>query len=120
MKRQGRALAQSGYGPDAGRRVIGPQFPCPLHGVSDDDAIASIERIFQERSPSRGICAAIVIEPGSGRGWFLCRQPGIHEKAAVELCDLHGICIGGRRGGRRRKGGPVLSFAMEQWRKRPT
>ncbi len=37
-------------------------YPCPLHGISKDDAIASIRRIFKNDAAPEDI-AAIVIEP---------------------------------------------------------
>lgn len=37
-------------------------YPCPLHGISDDDAIASIHRIFKNDAAPEDV-AAIVIEP---------------------------------------------------------
>src|SRR5690554_2744771 len=40
-------------------------YPCALHGVSVDDSIASIERIFKSDAEPRDI-AAIIIEPVQG------------------------------------------------------
>lgn len=37
-------------------------YPCPLHGISEDDAIASIHRIFKNDAAPEDV-AAIVIEP---------------------------------------------------------
>ncbi|MDU3747432.1 MAG: aminotransferase class III-fold pyridoxal phosphate-dependent enzyme, partial [Escherichia coli] len=44
-------------------------YPCPLHGISEDDAIASIHRIFKNDAAPEDI-AAIVIEPVQGEGGF--------------------------------------------------
>ena len=44
-------------------------YPCALHGVSDDEAIASIHRIFKNDAAPEDI-AAIIIEPGKGEGGF--------------------------------------------------
>lgn len=71
--------------------VYRAQFPCPLHGVSDDDAIASIERIFKNDAEPRDI-AAIVIEPVQGEGGFYVASRAFMKKLR-ELCDLHGIVL---------------------------
>src|SRR3546814_17253568 len=44
-------------------------YPNELHGVSIDDSIASIERIFKNDAEPRDI-AAIIIEPVQGEGVF--------------------------------------------------
>ncbi|MGH8450753.1 aminotransferase class III-fold pyridoxal phosphate-dependent enzyme, partial [Pseudomonas sp.] len=44
-------------------------YPNELHGVSIDDSIASIERIFKNDAEPRDI-AAIIIEPVQGEGGF--------------------------------------------------
>ena len=66
-------------------------FPCALHDVSDDDAIASIERIFKNDAQPQDI-AAIVIEPVQGEGGFYVASPAFMGKLR-ELCDLHGILL---------------------------
>tara|TARA_R110002126_G_scaffold253427_1_gene396499 strand:- start:1920 stop:3194 length:1275 start_codon:yes stop_codon:yes gene_type:complete len=66
-------------------------FPCPLHGVSDDDAIASIERIFKNDAQPQDI-AAIVIEPVQGEGGFYVASQAFMTKLRA-LCDLHGILL---------------------------
>ncbi|MEH6491672.1 4-aminobutyrate--2-oxoglutarate transaminase [Halopseudomonas sp.] len=71
--------------------VYRAQFPCPLHGVSDDDAIASIERIFKNDAQPQDI-AAIVIEPVQGEGGFYVASPAFMARLR-ELCDLHGILL---------------------------
>ena len=66
-------------------------FPNELHGVSDDDAIASIERIFKNDAEPRDI-AAIIIEPVQGEGGFYV-APKSFMKRLRELCDKHGILL---------------------------
>ncbi len=66
-------------------------FPCSLHGISDADAIASIERIFKNDAEPRDI-AAIVIEPVQGEGGFYVASPAFMAQLR-ELCDLHGIVL---------------------------
>lgn len=71
--------------------VYRAQFPCPLHGVSDDDAIASIERIFKNDAQPQDI-AAIVIEPVQGEGGFYVASPVFMQRLRA-LCDQHGIML---------------------------
>lgn len=51
-------------------------YPCPLHNISDDDAIASIERIFKNDAAPEDI-AAIIIEPVQGEGGFYAASPAL-------------------------------------------
>ncbi|WP_341707674.1 4-aminobutyrate--2-oxoglutarate transaminase [Halopseudomonas sp.] len=71
--------------------VYRAQFPCPLHGVSDDDALASIERIFKNDAQPQDI-AAIVIEPVQGEGGFYVASPAFMQRLRA-LCDQHGIML---------------------------
>ena len=71
--------------------VYRAQYPCPLHGVSDDDAIASIERIFKNDAQPQDI-AAIVIEPVQGEGGFYVASPAFIQRLRA-LCDQHGILL---------------------------
>lgn len=71
--------------------VYRAQYPCPLHGVSDDDAIASIERIFKNDAQPQDI-AAIVIEPVQGEGGFYGASPAFMQRLRA-LCDQHGILL---------------------------
>lgn len=71
--------------------VYRAQYPCPLHGVSDDDAIASIERIFKNDAQPQDI-AAIVIEPVQGEGGFYVASPAFMQRLRA-LCDQHGILL---------------------------
>lgn len=66
-------------------------FPSELHGVSVDDAIASVERIFKNDAEPRDI-AAIILEPVQGEGGFL-PAPKELMKRLRELCDKHGILL---------------------------
>ncbi|PAU85873.1 4-aminobutyrate--2-oxoglutarate transaminase [Pseudomonas sp. WN033] len=71
--------------------VYRAQFPCPLHGVSEDDAMASVERIFKNDAEPRDI-AAIVIEPVQGEGGFYVASPAFMQRLRA-LCDQHGILL---------------------------
>jgi len=65
--------------------------PCPLHGVSEDDSIASIERIFKNDAQPQDI-AAIIIEPVQGEGGFYVNSPAFMKRLRA-LCDQHGILL---------------------------
>ncbi|WP_296132803.1 aminotransferase class III-fold pyridoxal phosphate-dependent enzyme, partial [Pseudomonas sp. Ga0074129] len=69
--------------------IFRAQFPCELHGVSTDDAIASIERIFKNDAEPRDI-AAIIIEPVQGEGGFYVAPKDFMLRLRA-LCDQHGI-----------------------------
>ena len=66
-------------------------YPCALHGISDDDAIASIHRIFKNDAAPEDI-AAIVIEPVQGEGGFYAASPAFMQRLRA-LCDEHGIML---------------------------
>ncbi|MDA7087707.1 4-aminobutyrate--2-oxoglutarate transaminase [Pseudomonas sp. SA3-5] len=71
--------------------VFRAQYPCELHGVSTDDAIASIERIFKNDAEPRDI-AAIIIEPVQGEGGFYIAPKEFMQRLRA-LCDQHGILL---------------------------
>lgn len=71
--------------------VFRAQYPCALHGVSVDDAMASIERIFKNDAEPRDI-AAIVIEPVQGEGGFHVAPKEFMQRLRA-LCDQHGILL---------------------------
>ncbi|MET3456367.1 MULTISPECIES: 4-aminobutyrate--2-oxoglutarate transaminase [Pseudomonas] len=66
-------------------------YPNELHGVSIDDSIASIERIFKNDAEPRDI-AAIIIEPVQGEGGFYVAPKAFMERLRA-LCDQHGILL---------------------------
>ncbi|WAH58653.1 4-aminobutyrate--2-oxoglutarate transaminase [Pseudomonas silvicola] len=66
-------------------------YPNELHGVSIDDSIASIERVFKNDAEPRDI-AAIIIEPVQGEGGFYV-APKEFMKRLRALCDQHGILL---------------------------
>ncbi len=71
--------------------IFRAQFPCELHGVSTDYAIASIERIFKNDAEPRDI-AAIIIEPVQGEGGFYVAPKDFMLRLRA-LCDQHGILL---------------------------
>ena len=66
-------------------------YPCALHGISDDDAIVSIQRIFKNDAAPEDI-AAIIIEPVQGEGGFYAASPAFMQRLRA-LCDKHGIML---------------------------
>ncbi|MCO5785868.1 4-aminobutyrate--2-oxoglutarate transaminase [Pseudomonas sp. G11-1] len=71
--------------------VFRARFPDALHGVSEDDAIDSIEQIFKNDAEPRDI-AALVVEPVQGEGGFRVASPQFMQRLRA-LCDLHGIVL---------------------------
>jgi len=66
-------------------------FPCPLHGVSGDEAVAALERLFKaDIEPTR--VAAIIVEPVQGEGGFYPVPEGFMKKLR-EICDKNGIVL---------------------------
>ena len=81
---------KAGFGP-LPAEVYHARYPCALHGVSVDDAIASIEAIFKhDVEPQR--VAAIIVEPVQGEGGFYI-APKAFAQALRALCDRHGIVL---------------------------
>ncbi len=71
--------------------IFRAQFPCAIHGVSVDESIASIERIFKNDAEPRDI-AAIIIEPVQGEGGFNVAPKEFMARLRA-LCDEHGILL---------------------------
>ncbi|MDR9468755.1 4-aminobutyrate--2-oxoglutarate transaminase [Marinospirillum sp.] len=66
-------------------------YPCEQHGVSTEDALASIERIFKFDAEPKDI-AAIILEPVQGEGGFYV-APKEFMAGLRKLCDQHGIVL---------------------------
>jgi 5-aminovalerate/4-aminobutyrate aminotransferase len=66
-------------------------YPCELHGVTVDDAIESIERVFKNDAQP-GDIAAIILEPVQGEGGFYA-APKEFMVRLRKLCDDHGILM---------------------------
>ena len=71
--------------------IFRAQYPCAIHGVSVDDSIASIERIFKNDAEPRDI-AAIIVEPVQGEGGFNVAPKDFMARLRA-LCDEHGILL---------------------------
>lgn len=66
-------------------------FPCPLHGVTGEDAVAALERLFKaDIEPAR--VAAIIVEPVQGEGGFYPVPEGFMKKLR-EIADKNGIVL---------------------------
>lgn len=71
--------------------VFHARFPIPLHGVSVDDSIASINALFKADVAPECV-AAIILEPVQGEGGFYAAPPEFMT-ALRALCDQHGILL---------------------------
>jgi 4-aminobutyrate aminotransferase/(S)-3-amino-2-methylpropionate transaminase len=81
---------KTGFGPFPAE-IYHAKFPTALHGVSVDDAIASVEAIFKyDVEPQR--VGAIVLEPVQGEGGFYIAPPEFARRLRA-LCDQHGIVL---------------------------
>lgn len=66
-------------------------FPNELHGVTQDDALAALDKLFKaDVDPGR--VAAIIVEPVQGEGGFYPVPSGFMKKLR-ELCDEHGMLL---------------------------
>jgi 4-aminobutyrate aminotransferase/(S)-3-amino-2-methylpropionate transaminase len=79
-----------GFGPFPAE-IFHAQFPNALHGVSVDDAIASVETIFKNDIEAHRV-AAIIVEPVQGEGGFNVASPEFLQRLRA-LCDQHGILM---------------------------
>ena len=102
---------KSGFGPFPGE-VFHALFPNALHGVSVDDALASVETILKNDIEADRV-AAFIVEPVQGEGGFYVAPPEFIAGLKA-LADRHGILLiadevqtgAGRTG---------TWFASEQW-----
>ncbi|WP_291993076.1 4-aminobutyrate--2-oxoglutarate transaminase [Candidatus Accumulibacter sp. ACC003] len=78
------------FGPYPGG-IFHVPFPNALHGVSEDDSMAAIERLFAYSIEASQV-GAIVIEPVQGEGGYL-PAPFTFLRRLRTLCDQHGILL---------------------------
>jgi len=81
---------KTGFGPFPSE-IFHAQFPNAAHGVSVDDAIASIESIFKNDIEANRV-AAIIVEPVQGEGGFNVAPFDFLQRLRT-LCDQHGIVM---------------------------
>ena len=78
------------FGPFPGG-IFHVPFPNALHGISEDDSILAIERLFAYSIEPSDV-GAIVIEPVQGEGGYLPAPPDFLRRLRT-LCDTHGILL---------------------------
>ena len=79
---------KAGFGPFA-PEVYRTAAPYPYRGVSSDDAIGGLERLFKSEIDAESV-AYVVLEPVQGEGGFIPMPPDFPARLA-ELCARHGI-----------------------------
>ena len=102
---------KAGFGPYPAE-IFHAQFPNELHGVSIEDAMASVQQIFKNDVEAERV-AAFIVEPVQGEGGFYIAPPEFIRQLRA-LADQHGILLiadevqtgAGRTG---------TWFASEQW-----
>jgi 4-aminobutyrate aminotransferase len=71
--------------------VFHAPFPVPLHGISVEQSLAALDRLFKaDVDPAR--VAAIILEPVQGEGGFY-EAPRDFMRRLREVCDKHGILL---------------------------
>jgi 4-aminobutyrate aminotransferase/(S)-3-amino-2-methylpropionate transaminase len=79
---------KAGFGPFAPEVYRAPA-PYPYRGVTSDDALAGLEKLFKsEVDPATVAC--VVLEPVQGEGGFV-EMPADYPARLLELCRAHGI-----------------------------
>ena len=79
-----------GFGPFPAEVYHAP-YPDTLHGISESEALAGLERLLRcDIDPSR--VAAMVIEPVQGEGGFYIAPAGFLQ-ALRRICDQYGIVL---------------------------
>lgn len=92
----GMALTGKVYPYKAGFGAMPPDvwhvpYPAEALGVTVEDSIAAIEKLFKaDVDPKR--VAAIILEPVQGEGGFYIAPPELFQKLRA-LCDAHGILL---------------------------
>ena len=81
---------KAGFGPFPAEIYHAP-FPIPHHGVSEEDALAALERLFKG-DVEAGRVAAMIIEPVQGEGGFYIAPKSFMSRLR-EICDQHGILL---------------------------
>ena len=81
---------KTGFGPFPGE-IFHAKFPNALHGVSVDEAMASVETIFKNDIEASRV-AAIIVEPVQGEGGFNVAPQDFLQRLRA-LCNQHGILL---------------------------
>jgi 4-aminobutyrate aminotransferase/4-aminobutyrate aminotransferase/(S)-3-amino-2-methylpropionate transaminase len=81
---------KKGFGPFPAE-IYHAEFPHPYHGVTTEQALADLDRLFHADVDPKAV-AAIIIEPVQGEGGFNV-APADFLRALRKLCDEHGIVL---------------------------
>lgn len=81
---------KTGFGPFPGE-VYHAAFPSEVHGVSVDDAIASIEKLLKNDVEAARV-AAVFVEPVQGEGGYIPAPPAFLQRLRA-LCDKYGMLL---------------------------
>ncbi len=79
---------KAGFGPFAPEIYRAPS-PYPYRGVSSDDAIAGLKRLFKAEVDPQTV-ACVVLEPVLGEGGFI-PMPADYPARLLDLCHEHGV-----------------------------
>ncbi len=79
-----------GFGPFPAE-IYHAEFPQPYRGITTEQALADLDRLFHSDVDPKGV-AAIIIEPVQGEGGFNV-APADFLRALRRLCDEHGIVL---------------------------
>jgi 4-aminobutyrate aminotransferase len=79
---------KAGFGPFAPEVYRAPA-PYPYHGVTSDDALEGLARLFKSDVDPQAV-ACVVLEPVQGEGGFVPMPPDFPARLA-EVCRSHGI-----------------------------
>ena len=79
-----------GFGPFPAE-IYHAEFPHPYHGITTEQALADLDRLFHGDVDPKSV-AAIIIEPVQGEGGFNV-APFDFLRALRRLCDEHGIVM---------------------------
>src|SRR6266550_87211 len=88
MAMTAKLVYKQGFGPLA-TDVYRAAAPYPFRGISTEDALASLDLLFQQ-DVDPGSIACIVLEPVQGEGGFIPMPPEFVQ-ALRRICDEHGI-----------------------------
>jgi 4-aminobutyrate aminotransferase/(S)-3-amino-2-methylpropionate transaminase len=79
---------KAGFGPFAPEVYRAPA-PYPYHGVTTDDALAGLAKLFKSDVDPQAV-ACVVLEPVQGEGGFVPMPPDFPARLA-EVCRTHGV-----------------------------
>ena len=88
MTMTSKVVYKRGFGPFVPEVYRAPA-PYPYRGITSDDAIHALERLFKAEVDPEAV-ASVVLEPVQGEGGFIPMPPDFPPRLR-ELCDAHGI-----------------------------